>query len=302
MPTFDGKYEHWLSFKHTFTSIIDSQSDLNEQDKLHYLQTALTDEAANKINVLLLDNPDYTQAWDLLKRSYEVKRILISRHLHFLMHLPIQGKETSEGLMKLADDAQQHVLALKSLGVTISSEILVHILEEKLHKNTLEKWEETLDRDRFPTIDEMYEFLYKSAVRVSKRKKPELSEQKSEQYNPPSKKKRPNESTQAFIVNSSNNNCVVCKDAQHPLFKCKKFAEMSVANRINIVKSAHLCFNCMRDHRGSKCKFGACKHCQKNHNSMLHYDKTPKTSNQTKSQDDHSKTAITQPDSGNQKK
>ena len=50
------------------------------------------------------------------------------------MHLPIQGKETSDGFMKLADDTQQHVLTfvLKSLGVTDFSEILGHILEKKL--------------------------------------------------------------------------------------------------------------------------------------------------------------------------
>lgn len=36
LPTFDGKFENWLSFKNAFGNIIDSQSDLSEIDKLHY--------------------------------------------------------------------------------------------------------------------------------------------------------------------------------------------------------------------------------------------------------------------------
>jgi len=44
MPTFDGKYENWLSFKNAFHSMIGSQTDLSEIDKLHYLKSALIDD------------------------------------------------------------------------------------------------------------------------------------------------------------------------------------------------------------------------------------------------------------------
>jgi len=55
MPTFDGKYENWLSFKNAFHSMIGSQTDLSEIDKLHYLKSALTGDAANKIKIFTLD-------------------------------------------------------------------------------------------------------------------------------------------------------------------------------------------------------------------------------------------------------
>lgn len=91
------------------------------------------------------------------------------------------------GLSKLADDAQQHVASLAALGVNVGSEILVNLLENKLPKNTAEKWEETLDRDEFPKIDDLYEFLYRTAVRVSKRVR-ETSKRDDDKFLPPLKK------------------------------------------------------------------------------------------------------------------
>ena len=42
--------------------------------------------------------------------------------------------------------SQQHLQSLNCLGIQVNDEILVTLLEEKLHKNTLEKWEETKRR------------------------------------------------------------------------------------------------------------------------------------------------------------
>lgn len=81
LPTFDGKYENWLSFKNAFGNMIGSRTDLSDIDKLHYLKAALKDDAANKIKIFAIDGVNYSKAWELLERAYEVKRILSSRHL-----------------------------------------------------------------------------------------------------------------------------------------------------------------------------------------------------------------------------
>ncbi|XP_011169796.2 uncharacterized protein LOC105202814 isoform X1 [Solenopsis invicta] len=100
----------------------------------------------------------------LLERPYEVKRILISRHLSGILNLPALEEETTNSLSILADDAQQHIASLSALGVSVAPEIVVHILENKLPKATLEKWEATLERNEFPKLDQMYDFLYKTAA------------------------------------------------------------------------------------------------------------------------------------------
>ncbi|KYN50176.1 hypothetical protein ALC62_01962 [Cyphomyrmex costatus] len=61
LPTFDGKFENWLSFKNTFYNMIGSQTDLSDVDKLHYLKSALTGEAANKVRILEIDGISYSK-------------------------------------------------------------------------------------------------------------------------------------------------------------------------------------------------------------------------------------------------
>lgn len=274
LPTFDGKYENWLSFKNAFNNMVGMQSDLSDMDKLHYLQSALKGEAASKIKILAVEGISYLSAWKLLERSYEVKRILISRHLASIINSPVLDKESTSGLTKLADDAQQHIASLSSLGVMIGEEMVVHILENKLPKSTLEKWESTLDRDEFPKLEKMFEFLYKIAVCASRREK-----SKAPEGEPPCKKRREG-SNRAFISNVTRS-CIVCKSGRHFLYTCDKFKKLSVPERIELIKTAKLCFNCLRSHRGIPCKFSNCTICQRRHNSLLHLDKpinTPNTS------------------------
>ncbi|KYN50072.1 hypothetical protein ALC62_00100 [Cyphomyrmex costatus] len=242
LPNFDGSYEKWLSFKNAFIAMIDSRTDLSDVEKLQYLQSAVTGEAANKIKILSIESANYSRAWELLKRAYE-----------------------------LADDAQQHVASLAAMGVSIGSEMLVNILERKLPKNTADKWEETLGRDEFPKIDELYEFLYRSAVRVSKRVRPEASRLDDKSS---SSVKKPRTSNKAFAINTANS-CIACKNKQHPLYKCDKFKQLDASKRIEIVRNARLCYNCLRSHRGKPCNYANCTICQKRHNTLLHLDKYP---------------------------
>ncbi|XP_033231593.1 uncharacterized protein LOC117182604 [Belonocnema kinseyi] len=116
IPTFTGQLEQWLSFKNFFMSVIHNQDDLSEVGKLHYLRTALRDEALKIIQVFSITKDNYTRAWDVLVKAYENKRLLISRHLSLLLHLPNQEKESYRSVERLADEAQQHVQSLASLN------------------------------------------------------------------------------------------------------------------------------------------------------------------------------------------
>lgn len=270
LPTFDGKFENWLSFKNAFHAMVGSRTDLSDVDKLYYLKSALKDEAASKIRIFAIDGTNYANAWELLERSYEVKRILISRHLALILNMSAVEKENTNGLSKLADDMQQHLASLNALGVSVGSEMCVHILESKLPKNTVEKWEASLERDEFPKLEQLYEFLYKTAVCASRRERARIID--SECNEPPNKRKRGISSNQAFLTNTPRN-CIACKAKRHPLYLCDKFKTLSVPKRIEMIKGAKLCYNCLRSHRDKPCKFSNCTICQRKHNTLLHYDK-----------------------------
>jgi len=204
-----------------------------------------------------------------LERSCEVKRILIARHLSMILTLPTIEKETTIGLSKLADDAQQHVASLNTLGVSLTPELIVHVLESKLPRSTLEKWESTLNRDEYPKVDQIYEFLYKTAVCASKRERTKSVEQERTRVETAIKSKKNFVSNRAFVTNVTCS-CVICKDKRHPLYLCERFKQLSVHKRIETVKNAKLCYNCLRSHKGTPCKFSNCTICQRRHNTLIH--------------------------------
>lgn len=65
--------------------------------------------------------------------------------------------------------------------------------------------------------------------------------------------------------------CRVCA-RRHPLRTCRKFLAMNIVARIQTVRQHKYCFNCLaHQHSDSSClsKRG-CKHCQKQHHTLLH--------------------------------
>ncbi|XP_043475512.1 uncharacterized protein LOC122507066 [Leptopilina heterotoma] len=269
LPTFSGKVEEWLSFKDTFITMIHRRDDITNVEKLQYLKSVLKDEALRKIQVFAITDENYDRAWKLLQKSYEDKRTLISRHLNLLLRLPSQEKESYQGLIALADESQQHLQSLASLGVHVTHEIVVAIIEEKLHKLTLEKWDESIKNGEFPSLEDMTDFLYRTAARISKRKMNTDNNDKDSPVN----KKRKIESKKQALVTSTSKQCILCSDS-HPLFKCTKFLSLTVNERFKTVKDANLCVNCLRNHKTKDCKFGTCKKCNKRHNTLLHFTRS----------------------------
>lgn len=131
---------------------------------------------------------------------------------------------------------------------------------------------------------QMYEFLYKSAVCASKCKRSRITETEKDKHNFPAKKKQKIQTSRAFMTSASNP-CAACKTKNHPLYLCNAFKQMLVQQRIETVKIAQLCYNCLRSHKNKPCKFSNCSICQKRHNTLLHLEKFAKASTSEKSTD-----------------
>lgn len=284
IPTFDGKLEKFLTFKNRFVKMVHNRKDMSNLIKFQYLESALQGEALRKISIFDISEENYSRAWGVLLNAYEDRRLLISRHMSLLLRIPVQEKETYQGLILLADESQQHVQSLASLGINITPEMVVTIIEEKLHKITLEKWEDTLKRGEFPTFESLTEFLYKTAARMSKRKGAHLNVKDDYESSSSSKKRKIElKSNGQTFLTTANSKCPLCSES-HPLFKCSKFHDLSVEDRHKAVKNASLCFNCLRKHayKAKECRFGKCKKCSKQHNTLLHFDKVQDESSSKK--------------------
>lgn len=66
LPRFSGSYYAWGTFRELFTSLIRNNADLSDVEKMHYLRTSLTDEAARLVSNLSLSGDHFALVWQTL--------------------------------------------------------------------------------------------------------------------------------------------------------------------------------------------------------------------------------------------
>ncbi|XP_063994292.1 uncharacterized protein LOC135171591 [Diachasmimorpha longicaudata] len=279
LPIFKGDVGKYISWKTEFNSVIGNRDDIDPADKLRFLKSALEGEAYNKIQMLDLNDANYERAWQVLDKVYYDERVIISRHLHALLSLPRQDKEEASGLSNLVDITRQHLESLKSMDVDIGEPIIVALLERRIHKTTLDAWDEKQERDKFPKLDDMLEFISRRASRLLTRAKDKpvqmqtntSAKQNAQKSNT---QKRLPQSTHAFTAAPSKA-CPACQETQHfSIYRCEKFKTLPVTERVKIATEAKVCLNCLNHHGKIPCRYGPCKHCPEYHNTLLHRDQS----------------------------
>lgn len=77
--------------------------------------------------------------------------------------------------------------------------------------------------------------------------------------------------SKVFLSDVKNMKCILC-NRNHFLYKCSNYNKLSVDERVNFVKSKHLCFNCLSFHLVNQCKSKySCFICKKRHHISLHF-------------------------------
>lgn len=163
LPTFNGEYDQWVTFRDTFEAIIDTNMNLTKIQKFYYLQSAVKGRAAQYFKSLSLSNENYDAAWKLLKARFENTRLIVHHHIQALLELPIISKESAGSLRKLIDDVQQHLCALTKLEQPVQAwdTLLIHLITPKLDAKTKREWEFKREFTKLPTMTEFMEFLNK---------------------------------------------------------------------------------------------------------------------------------------------
>ncbi|XP_076247771.1 uncharacterized protein LOC143187438 [Calliopsis andreniformis] len=290
LPTFDGSIEKWSSFFDIFTSVIHNNEDLSAVQKLQYLRSTLTGQAAASIESLSTTEANYATAIELLKEKYDNTRKILLRHCNAIREYPKLAKDTPEAIGKLVDTIQQHLRSLQNLGENIDAwdSMLNSIILSKIGSDTAWHWELSLKDKKMPSCKILLEFLEKRADcgqspslksnftterQIENRNfknRPQRNQvfvtgkiQSSEQ-NP---KHVYNESASTFVKPST---CPICNE-QHSIWSCETFHNQSVKDRITTVKKSALCTNCLRKgHLPESCRGGSCRICSKRHHTLLH--------------------------------
>jgi len=139
LPTFDGKFEEWYSYRDQFMSMVHDNQDIDDVHRMYYLKSSLQEQAAEVIGTLSLTALNYKEAWSLLVDWYDNKRPIVQKHLHYLLSQPIINSESANVLRYLLDVTRKYLSALKVLELPVYhwDAILVHIVANRLPNNML---------------------------------------------------------------------------------------------------------------------------------------------------------------------
>ena len=117
---------------------------------------------------------------------------------------------------------------LRAMGHELSDPFITSTLELKLDTNTMFEWQKYIqDSVDVPHYRKLLEFIH-------------LRAQGSE---------APSQTTKgsftASTMDSTSQNCVICKSHKHPLYACPQF-KLQPHEKFSILRSHHLCMNCLR--------------------------------------------------------
>lgn len=271
LPNFYGSYNEWLTFRDTFLSLVHNNVNLDTIQKFIYLRSCLKGEALHIIESLETTNDNYLIAWNLIKKRYENKKLIIHTHVKSIFDLPTVKPDSYQGLRLFLDKFNKNYRALEALGepVTTWDTLLIHILMQKLDIDTKKQWEECVNDSVSPKVLELCEFLSKRCQLFEtvdvKARKPSVG---------------PKLPTLTNVL-SPKVTCVFCKQ-NHFNFQCTKILKMSNKELYTEVKKNKLCLNCLRpSHSQNDCNSPPCSHCGRKHHKLLHiFSKNSNNSNQ----------------------
>lgn len=279
LPKFNGLHQQWLCFRDTFKSLIHSNDDIDNINKFHYLRASLEGSAALVIQSVDFSGNNYTIAWKLLCDRFDNKRLLLQNHVSALFNIEPVTKESSMHLKRVIDEVNKNLRCLESLGepVTHWGTLLIHIISNKLDAKTYRQWEEhkgNLDKDKPISFDNFITFIRNRAdlIETLELSSAPAAGQSVQPVKNVSKHRTmiSTQITKHCVTSPTFKPCPKC-DGDHNLSRCSQFLALSNEERLNLLPTYKVCFNCFKSgHYANHCKKQGCKVCKRKHNSLIH--------------------------------
>lgn len=276
IPQFSGNLEEWISFRDIFENAIHKNSSISKAQKLTYLRSYLTGEAAGHIATLVISDANYDVAWTTLTNRYQNERVLLFSLLNRIINQPVHQFPSAADIRKLIDTTQGAIRSLEFLQVPVQhwDVILVYIMFNKLDQSSRELWEHSITNTKIPALKDLIDFLEQRARALTAGSSIQPFETEMDRYRPIT-----SHHTRTHSTSSSPSPCPLSCRETHPLFRCNKFRDMDVRSKIEILKRYSLCFNCFGTKHGvTACKSShSCRVCGKRHHTMIHQDSPQNT-------------------------
>ena len=280
---FKGEVTEWQSFWDQFSSHIDN-SDIPVISKFSYLASLLEGEAKSVISGLSHTSANYKTECDLLKERFGRPERMIFAHVQALLNGKVPVKAGSPKyvslLWNLQDELLMHIRSLEALGVSGKQweVFLTLIIHSRLPSEIRLEWarqgaghESDLDwllkflQEEIETIERSETF---KDVTSKKSETPSVPEEKRNWH---SKGSRMKVSSASALHTSSEVDYPVCEfcSKKHKTEKCFETLKLSGLEHAEEIKSAGLCFKCLKKGHLAKGCLARCKKCKGKHNIIM---------------------------------
>ncbi|CAI6372343.1 unnamed protein product [Macrosiphum euphorbiae] len=281
LPSFDGNLLEWRSFRDIYVSLVHDNTGIGDAERFHYLMSCLSGDALAVVKSFPLSANNYVLAWEALSVRFDNKRLLASAHLDKLFAFKPIAHQSLPALTSFINTFKENVAIIKALGVNdLSSFLLFHMGSRVLDPTTIQLFESNASNSTIPTFDELLSFVQQRCrvlENIKNSSKSDISTKPHEKYNTRNKtvisKKSVFAATTSTSVKSKSRGCLSCDKADHSIYRCPKFNDMTVEKRREFVAARKLCFSCMsQSHVLNACSStGVCRSCSsKRHHSLLH--------------------------------
>ena len=283
VPTFDGNVMGWSTFWATFTSTVDSRRELDSSQKLNYLRQAIKAPALQLLMNSPLEGPDtYQDLVDELKDRFQKKKEIHQAIVKTITSIT-SPKYTRDDLRLLYDTVKTSISNLKSTShydiESFLSSLIYSILPIKLQI----LWDQAnKDQKGVLPILELLRFIKDHAETLpASTTAPVEKTAPAKRTEQPARGRNNVHTTSSAPVAASEPppyrwECFICKPEKHPLFRCPKWEEWALPQKLALIAANQLCSNCLhKGHTTEACKSKyRCTTCHQKHHTSIHQQST----------------------------
>lgn len=274
LPSFNGEYSEFITFKNTFDSLIVNNSTLDNVQKLHYLLASLEGEPKQLLANMELTSENFIPCYNLIVNRYLNRKLILNSHVKGLLTLSSATDGNAANYRKLVNQIRTNLNGIDSVesNIPIHELLITELVLNKIKYNHRLEFENKYSDSQSTSLNDLIDFL------ESKSQTLELLASKNVNVDKPiaNKTKAANSKAKSLHVTQNQEKhtaCIFCKQNQHRLTSCSEFKALEPHNRLKFVKTNKLCFKCLLQHKVGSCQQNKYLCCQNRHNVLLHVNR-----------------------------
>lgn len=280
LPSFNGNIQDWFSFFDIFKAMVHNEDGYTPAQKFFHLRSCLRGTALDLVQSIPISDVNYDVVIKRLIQRYDNKSLVIQSHIRSILDCSPVDESVPNSLQKLNSTVCTHVAALKSLNQPVEywDAWLITIVTGLFDRNTAHSWQLYQKNTDLPKYADLEAYLANRCAvleTLAFNKQPTNTENVQGGSSVKKSCGVTNSKKALFATDSKPSRPCPCCSEMHRMYMCQKFKNLSISERLDVVRDNRLCFNCLAPfHTADNCKSSySCKKCHRKHNTILHFER-----------------------------